>query len=150
MSIEIGSGTPETVDFRLSAKALIGRANRVLLVQERHDDGSEFWTLPGGGLQRNEGFVEALSRELFEELRCRVSVGKRLTEHWYAHASSQDDVSLLRVYRCELQSPVVPAPEEGIFDYQWVRPDDLPPETLLPVRYTLENALPRTALVVEE
>jgi len=46
------TGTPLGRRFRRrrGAKALVATDRRVLLIRERHADGTAFWTLPGGGL----------------------------------------------------------------------------------------------------
>lgn len=134
------TGTP-SVTVRQSAKAFIVESGRVLLVKERHADGTVFWTFPGGGLDAGETLHDALRRELDEELLCRARLTDRLGEFWYAHRSWQNTVSRCHVYRCEVDSPVIPNAREGIFDYRWVRPTDLPPGTLFPVRYTIEAEL---------
>jgi len=125
--------------MRQSAKALLTAADRVLLVKERHGDGSEFWTLPGGGVERGESLTEALSRELFEELRCPVDIGRRVRTLWYAHVSSSLRVSRWQVYRCWTPGKPTPAHDDGILDSRWVRWTDLPSNTLTQVRYLLQR-----------
>lgn len=141
MASQIVSEIPPQTEFRRSAKALITASQRVLLIKEQHADGSNFWTLPGGGLDANESHAEALYRELAEELRCLATIDGPLNELWYAHRSSPNKISHCKVFLCKLCSSVRPNPAEGVFDHRWVEPDDLPPETLLAVRYTIENSL---------
>ena len=131
------------IQLRFGAKALIRSSNRVLLVKERHADGSAFWTLPGGGIEPAESPEGALRRELIEELRCRVSIERDVTEFWYAHRSTPNKLSLCSVFECTLQSAPTPNSEENIFEKQWARPNNLPPQTLLPVRYIIENFIAR-------
>ena len=51
--------------YRVSLKALIrNEKGEVLLVKEKGSD----WSLPGGGLDHEETDMEALGRELFEEI----------------------------------------------------------------------------------
>lgn len=50
--------------YRVSAKALIYKDNKVLLIKE--DNG--MWELPGGGLEIGETFSLGIKRELKEEL----------------------------------------------------------------------------------
>lgn len=51
--------------YRVSVKAIIrNELGRILLVKE----GSENWSLPGGGLDHGEDINAGLKRELFEEL----------------------------------------------------------------------------------
>jgi 8-oxo-dGTP pyrophosphatase MutT (NUDIX family) len=140
MAKQLDSRTPR-VQLRRGVKALITSADRVLLVKEKHADGSSFWTLPGGGVRRDESPTRALQRELVEELLSRVTVSDEITDVWYAHLSYQNRLSVYTVFECDLLSAGIPNLAEGIFDTQWARPDEIPPETLLQVRYVLAQYL---------
>ena len=50
--------------YRVSVKAKIKQNGKILLVKE--DD--KKWDLPGGGVEHNESIIEALKRELLEEI----------------------------------------------------------------------------------
>lgn len=115
--------------FRLGAKALVVVDDEVLLVEERHADGTAFWTLPGGGLYPGETPVDCLRRELAEELQCRVHVEGPATLCRYDHRSSPG-TSLYAVLRATVESDPVPNPSEGVYDVEWV-PRTAPPEGLL-------------------
>lgn len=55
------------MDPRIRVAALLRRGEQVLLI--RHEkDGREHWLLPGGGLEAGESLIEALQREITEEL----------------------------------------------------------------------------------
>lgn len=125
--------------LRYGAKAVITVSERVLLVKETHQDGSPFWTLPGGGLERNETPSTALRRELLEELGCHIAIERERTAVWYAH-SSCEQLSRYRVFDCRLRSPPKPNSTQGILDYQWVREDDFPATTLPLVPYVIETS----------
>lgn len=142
MSSNPGSRVSPATTHRESAKALLTAGERVLLVEERHSDGTPFWTLPGGGVEPDETPADGLSRELQEELGCSVSVHSELASLWYAHTGPEHVVSKWRVYRCQQGSTVTPNLRAGIVDAQWVSPDSLPPETLLHVRYLLRSVDP--------
>ena len=59
---------------RIRVSALLRWEDRILLC--RHEKpGKEYWLLPGGGVNSGESLVDALRRELMEE----VGVGKELT-----------------------------------------------------------------------
>jgi 8-oxo-dGTP diphosphatase len=120
-------------------KALVRAGDRVLLVRERHADGTAFWTLPGGGVEAGETHREALERELIEELGCRVGTAEPVDGFWYAHRSVSA-VSAYRVYRTRLRSTPNPNPEEGIERCRWVRPRRVPSRTLLGVTRVLDRA----------
>jgi len=125
---------------RTGAKALVTGDRAVLLVRERHGDGSSFWTLPGGGVCAHETPAEGLRRELVEELDCRAQIDGRVSTFWYAHDSFDETVSVYTVFDCSLLSAPAPNPDEGVFESRWADPEDLPPATLPQVRYLCERA----------
>lgn len=133
---------PVSLNVRRAAKALITVDDRVLLVKETHDDGSPFWTLPGGGVQPGESDTEALKREIAEEIQCRVEVAGRETDLWYAHSSSER-LSRYVVYNCHLKSRPSPNPVEGLLDCRLVKADDLHPSTLVQVRSLCQSLASR-------
>jgi 8-oxo-dGTP diphosphatase len=56
-----------TGEPRIRVSALLRWNDRILLC--RHEKpGKEYWLLPGGGVQSGESLVDALNRELWEEL----------------------------------------------------------------------------------
>jgi len=123
---------------RHGAKALVASSDRVLLVQERHADGTPFWTLPGGAAYRNESLTDALRREISEELRCRCTVGKPLDSFWYVHRSRDRTASVYTVFGCALGSRPSPVPAEGVKATRWVDPAVPPSRTLPAVRTLLD------------
>jgi len=115
---------------RRGAKALVRSGSRVLLVRERHVDGSVFWTLPGGGVDQSESLREGLRRELMEELGCRSVVTDARGSFQYAHRSAPGTVSTYTVYETWLTDEPTPDRREGVTDYDWVDPADPPVGTL--------------------
>jgi len=126
---------------RAGAKALVTSGTHVLLVRERHVDGSSFWTLPGGGVCAHESPTEGLRRELVEELRCQSRVTDPVSTFWYVHESLEETVSVYTVFECSLLSEPVPNHDEGVFESRWVDPESPPPGTLPQVQYVCENAV---------
>jgi len=53
---------------RLRVSALVRREGRVLLCRHEKPDRGAYWLLPGGGVEAGETLVQALHRELREEL----------------------------------------------------------------------------------
>jgi 8-oxo-dGTP diphosphatase len=55
--------------YRVAAKAVIIENGKVLLVQDKTDDG---WCFPGGGIDIGENAAAALKRELAEEIGVEI------------------------------------------------------------------------------
>ena len=98
---------------RISVKALIVEAGRILLPLHRDDDG-EYFILPGGGQERGESLAEALVRECKEELGVDVAVGELLgardyiaKNHEFAATDHAHQVELM--FRCTRTSEAEPA-----------------------------------------
>jgi len=51
-----------------------------VLMVELHTSSRAFWTLPGGGVERNETKEEAIVREVLEETHLHVTVERQLYE----------------------------------------------------------------------
>jgi 8-oxo-dGTP diphosphatase len=58
---------------RLRVSAILGWQNRILLCRQEKP-GKEYWLLPGGGVDVGETLLEALRRELREELGVEADV----------------------------------------------------------------------------
>jgi 8-oxo-dGTP diphosphatase len=52
---------------RIRVSAILRREDRILLIRQEKAD-REYWLLPGGGVNAGESLVEALRRELTEEV----------------------------------------------------------------------------------
>ncbi|WP_276261478.1 NUDIX hydrolase [Haloglomus litoreum] len=128
--------------LRTGVKALVTGADRALLVKERHDDGSTFWTLPGGGLRPDERPADGLRRELDEELGCRVLVGEPLTSVWYHHRHTPA-VTCYEVFDCSLLTEPAAERMEGVIGYRWVPFESAPASTLPQVRCLLRTTARR-------
>jgi len=77
------------------------------------------WEFPGGKVHHSENHVEALRREIFEELDCVVEVGE--LAHTISHAYPEKTVQLF-FYRCGLSGE--PKPMMGQ-EVRWVRKPEL-------------------------
>jgi len=138
--LQNGNRTPHRI--RIGAKALVTDRNRVLLIRERREDGSAFWTLPGGGIEPDESVREGLCRELDEELQCPITVDRELTACTYEH-STERTVTLYHVFRCELHGTPIPNTAERVVEYDWVHPAEPPSSTLDSFGELLERYAPR-------
>lgn len=57
--------------LRKAARSIVTRGNKIALI---HVKNKGFYKLPGGGIDEGENIMEALERELIEELGCKVKV----------------------------------------------------------------------------
>ena len=64
-----------TLEPRIRVSALLRWSDRILLCRHEKAGRGEYWLLPGGGVNSGESLVDALHRELAEE----VGVGDDLT-----------------------------------------------------------------------
>lgn len=59
--------------FRLAVKAIVfDSQNKLALV------GKKWWLLPGGGVEEGESLVEAVRREIEEEVGCDIKIGDEI------------------------------------------------------------------------
>jgi len=136
------STRPERTRRRIGTKLLVTDGDRVLLVREQRDDGSTFWTLPGGGVEADESLAEGLRREIDEELQCDCVVGQLVTICTYRHTSRPNTETVYGVFDGKLRSSPAPNTEEGITGCEWHAPGDLPPSLLDPFRPVVSGLPP--------
>lgn len=61
---------------RISVRGVAIEENKLLCV--RHKSGSDYWALPGGGLEADESLVAGIEREMIEETGVKPVVGNLL------------------------------------------------------------------------
>jgi len=93
------------IQQRISAGGIVVVNGKILLVHHYRLDGSDFWVLPGGGIEANEGIFRAAERELLEETSLRVKAeriayveefmdtGKYVCKFWVYCSLDQGDLS---------------------------------------------------------
>jgi 8-oxo-dGTP diphosphatase len=95
------------------------------------------WELPGGKVEPGEAPVDALAREIAEELGCAARVGR--IDDVVFHAYDDFDLYML-VYRCELLGE--PRAVE-VAQLAWVPPRELLRYEVLPADVVLVERLMR-------
>lgn len=103
--------------------AILSYSDKILIVRTPMDKGfGGLWVFPGGKMEPGEEPLQALSRELKEELALDIS------EFKYVDRASHEDSSLridIEFYACEAKEPeLTPAPSE-IAEILWIHPADL-------------------------
>ncbi|MFZ4718871.1 MAG: NUDIX domain-containing protein [Ilumatobacteraceae bacterium] len=114
---------------------LLDPDDRVLLVRFEFPDGTR-WALPGGGLDESESHVDALRRELDEELGLTdVEVGPHIWDrlHIIPFIDGRWDGQHDRIHLVRLDRAFEPQPRlsweelraEYLFEIRWWRPDEI-------------------------
>jgi ADP-ribose pyrophosphatase YjhB (NUDIX family) len=131
------------VQPRISVKALIVDAGRILLPKHR-DDAGIYFILPGGGQELGESAPAALVRECREELGVDVDVGELLgtrdyiaRNHEFAATDKAHQVELM--FRCTLTPSSRPptlgtAPDPRQIGVEWIELAELSRVRLYPRR----------------
>jgi 8-oxo-dGTP diphosphatase len=124
---------------KLVVAALVRDADgRVLLTQRRADQPMPLlWELPGGKVEEGESPVEALGREIAEELGCPAEVGR--IDDVLFHRYPEFDLVML-VYPCRLSG--APRAVE-VAALAWVAPPELGGYRVLPADAPLIERLQR-------
>jgi ADP-ribose pyrophosphatase YjhB (NUDIX family) len=85
--------TTRSEDYSLSVYAIIQKRGRILLTQDTYKPG---WKLPGGGVEARELILEALKREVREEVGLKIRPGRPLLmANWLKKGTS---MGRMRIY----------------------------------------------------
>lgn len=119
--------------FRIGVFALIlDDQGRILLAHRRDTD---WWNLPGGGMEVGETVDQAACREVREETCLEVEVERLVGV--YSKPQKQE---VVLTFRCNVISGT-PQPTEEISESRYFPPDAVPENTLPKHRQRIEDAL---------
>ena len=122
--------------IRIAAAVVVDDDGRTLLVRKR---GTEAFMQAGGKVGDGETPIEALAREIGEELGCRVGAAHRPLGRFSALAANEaGHVVEAELFAVELLGDVEPAAE--IEEMVWHDPADLTSRMLAPL--TRDHVLP--------
>ena len=100
--------------------AIIKKDNFYLIVQRNRNKYMGLkWEFPGGKVETNETFHEALSREIQEELNIQINVHEKIAEEKYK--DDQIDI-ILHYYLCSEKSGTIRLNEHE--NIAWVEKED--------------------------
>lgn len=106
-----------------SAIVLDDRA-RVLLARRANDPGAGLWDLLGGFVDEGEDGLEALRRELREELGVEIEPGEFVGA--FPDTYGDDGIYTLNLYWTAVIASGEPTPNEELEEIAWFAPDELP------------------------
>ena len=127
--------------IRVSAKAVIIRDGKLLVLAHRDEQG-EYYTLPGGGQEPFEPLDEAVRRECMEEIATSVEVGELLFVRDYIarnheFAAQEPETHAVEImFACRVPEDYVPAsgtvPDPAQHGVVWIPLDELESRRLYP------------------
>lgn len=100
--------------------AIIKKDNYYLLAKRNKEKYMGLkWEFPGGKVEKDESFEEALSREILEELNVNIEIHNKVAEERY----QDDEINIvLHYYMCSLiDMDIVLSEHEAI---EWVKKQD--------------------------
>lgn len=120
-----------------AAAVVMDTGGRVLLVRHTYQPG---WHLPGGGVKKGESAIEALQRELMEEVGVSFSLQDvKMVGLYYQRASFKHDHQAFFLVKCA-NPPRSFAPNLEIEEAAFFDPSSLPEETCDCTRYKIREA----------
>lgn len=126
------------VHRHIGVYAVIVHSNQVLLVEKKRGPYSGKWDLPGGSLLDGEGVIDALQRELIEEVNLRVDENE--IELWtnrtaffdYQGGSFYHIGMLYRVHHFDLLELRLDCFKEDVAGAKWISSSSVSKELLSP------------------
>ena len=101
---------------------IVNKKGEILLVKKSstHTVDANLWTIPGGKVELNEPIIDALKREVKEEVGLTVKTYRWFDEHVF---ESQGFVYHAQHFICTVSDPVTILLEPLLLDYAFVTKD---------------------------
>jgi 8-oxo-dGTP diphosphatase len=124
----------------LVVAAIITRSSRILICQRRRDKAFPLkWEFPGGKVEPGESLTDALAREISEELRVPIEIGREIYRRQYQYAELSAPIELVfylarlseqstgaELSNEQISSELAVFNSNGAFnEVKWVRPAQL-------------------------
>ena len=134
--------------MRIVVAAIIGDNSRLLICQRKRSDSFPLrWEFPGGKVEPGESPIEALARELREELGIGASISDEVYRTSYRYGELQQEM-LLIFFRASIDPGA--ALQNLVFEsFEWATPASLPSYDFLPADRELVGLLASRAIPIE-
>lgn len=112
-----------------AVKALIKRDSKILVLKTETEDNT-FWVLPGGKVEYGEDPIEALEREIQEEISAEAEINDPVGMYYfYIGEKGKGDQVVLTAFEADIGDQEIdissnPA-DENITEYRWMSPEQL-------------------------
>lgn len=108
----------------VGVKAIVEKDGMVLMTRDHKD--TDWWDLPGGRIHTGEGAVQALVREVQEELGVSITVGQFVDSCQVVHTQAGSN-HLFLTFHTALQDPTASfrVPSEELAEVRWITQKDL-------------------------
>jgi len=108
--------------------AVIKKENLYLIAQRNHKKHLGLkWEFPGGKVENNENFQDALIREIIEELSVKINIEKKITKKNYKDKKID---AIIHYFLCTLGEGIIKLTEHE--DFSWVEKKNLYKFNLVP------------------
>ena len=110
-----------------AVKALIERNGKILVLKTETEN-DVYWVLPGGKIEYGEDPLEALEREIREEISVEAEISDPVgMYHFFIGEENKGDQVVLTVFEADIGDQEIdissnPA-DENITEYRWLRPE---------------------------
>jgi len=110
---------------RIGVKIIIKHGNEILLLKRSY--GKKVWTLPGGGISKNESPEEAARREVREEVGINL---ENISQYGSFRHEGKDIKDFVYVFVTEVQNKSFDLNNYEIEDARWFNIEDLKIKTV--------------------
>jgi 8-oxo-dGTP diphosphatase len=104
---------------------IVDSDNRILLTQRSVPPFQGEWVMPGGKIDLGEPIVQALKREVWEEVGLRVEVGELIDIFEHVTPGADNYHFIIIYYRCTPLYCDITHNEDEILEARWVPPEEL-------------------------